>query len=381
MPLNIKSVLKNLSSVRPSGNILGVDFGSSSVKIAALKKTGESFQLAHCGIVPMPSGAKALMEMEMEERAELVKRLKDFLSSAKVRTKPAGVSVMGSSVIVRYVKLPKMPDDELAKSLRFEAEEFIPFDISDVYLAAELIKDVEEEGQVKAESVLVAAKKEIVDERIELLKNIGLDPVMVDVDSFCVNNVYEYCFPAYRDENVMILNIGANMTTLSISDHGAVRVVRDVSFGGGSLSKLVMSAFACDFPKAEALKRQYGIVPSTELETMSEAETAEQVTSALIQSVDDQLLTEIQRSVDYFNTISTASEGIKKIVLSGGGANLKNLDKYLARQIDIPVEIFNPLDFINHPDDAALAENAAAFAVALGLAMRQAGDSKSIRAV
>jgi len=379
MPIDIQSILKKLPSARSSGNILGIDFGSSSVKIAELKKTGDSFQLTSCGIVPRLAGAKTLMEME--ERAELVKSVKDFLSSAKVKTKSAGVSVMGSSVIVRYVKFPKMPAAELAKSLRFEAEEFIPFDISDVYLSAERIKDVEEEGQAKSESVLVAAKKEIVDERIELLKNIGLEPVMVDVDSFCVNNVYEYCFPAYRDENVMILNIGANMTTLSISDHGVVRVVRDVSFGGVALSKLVLEAFACDFPKAEALKIQYGIVPSAELETMSDAETAEQVTSAVIQSVDDQLLTEIQRSVDYFNTISAESEGIKKIVLSGGGANLKNLDKYLARQIDIPVEIFNPLDFISHRDDAALTENAAAFAVAIGLAMRRAGDSNSVRAV
>jgi len=380
MPLDIKSILKKITSIHQGGAVVGVDFGSSSIKIAKVKKTGETFQLTGCGIIPMPLGAKPWIEMMPEEIAEIVKKVKSFLSSSGIKTKAAAASVMGSSVIVRYVKLPKMQDDELAKSLRFEAEEFIPFDISEVYLAAEPVKDIEEEGQAKVEAVLVAVKKELVNERVELINNIGLDPVIIDVDSFCANNVYEHCYPASLSENIMILNIGAQMTTLSISDHGVVRVVRDISFGGLMLSKLVMDAFACDFSQAEALKKQYGIVPSAEIETMSDAETAEQVTSALIQGVDDHLLKEIQKSIDYFNTISTASEDIKKITLSGGGANLKNLDKYLTRQTDIPVEIFNPLDFMKHPDSPVVVENAPAFAVAIGLAMRQGGDSKAIRA-
>lgn len=380
MPLDIKSILKKLTSIHHGSGLVGVDFGSSSIKIVKIKKTGETFQLTGCGIIPLPAGAKPWMEMMPEEKAKIVKKVKNFLSSGGIKTKATAASVMGSSVIVRYVKLPKMPDNELAKSLRFEAEEFIPFDISEVYLAAEPVKDVEEEGQAKVEAVLVAAKMDIVNERIGLIKDIGLDPVIIDVDSFCANNVYEHCYPAYRDENTMILNIGAQMTTLSISDHGVVRVVRDVSFSGNMLSKLVMEAFACDFSQGEALKKQYGIVPSAELEAMSDAETAEQVTSALIQCVDDQLLAEIQKSIDYFNTISTASEDIKKIVLSGGGANLKNLDKYLTRQTDISVEIFNPLNFMKHPDSAEVVENASTFTVAIGLAMRQGGDSKAIRA-
>ena len=284
-------------------------------------------------------------------------------------------------VIVRYVKFPKMSPDELSKSLRFEAEEFIPFDISDVYLSAELIRDIEEEGQPKMEAVLVAAKRDVVDARIGMLREMGLDPMIIDVDGFCANNIYEFCHPDYAGSNVLLLNIGAQMTTLSISEHGTIRVVRDIPFGGNLLSNLVVNAFACDFTQAEAMKKQYGIVPSAELESMSDAETAEQVTMALIQGVDEQLITEMQRSIDYFNTISETGEEVGRVVLTGGGAQLKNLDKYLNRQLDIPVEVFNPLDGIEHPDDAELLENASSFCVAIGLAMRKPGDSSAIRAV
>jgi len=380
MAIDIKSIIAKLTAIHKGGDIVGIDFGRSSVKIAKLKKTGDKYSLELCGMLPVSSAA-AGAEITMEEIDSTVKSVKTFLNSKSVKSGVGATSIMGNFVIVRYVKFPKMSNDELAKSLRFEAEEFIPFDISDVYLSTEIIKDIEEEGQPKMEAVLVAAKKDIVDTRINMMKRIGLDPLVIDVDGFCVNNIYEYCYPDFAESNIMFLNIGASMTTLSIAEHGTVRVVRDIPFSGNGLTNLVMNTFASDFSQAEALKRQYGIVPSAEMETMSDAETAEQVTSALIQGVDEQLHVEMQRSIDYFNTISHSSEEISKIVLSGGGALLKNLDKYLNRQMDIPVEVFNPLDFIEHTDDPEMLKNAPAYAVAIGLALRKAGDSSAIRAV
>jgi len=380
MPIDIKTVIGKLTAIHKGGDIIGVDFGRSSIKIVKLKKTGDKYALELCGMLPVASAA-AGAEITEEEIDSTVKAVKTFLNSKGVKSGVGAASVMGNFVIVRYVKFPKMSNDELAKSLRFEAEEFIPFDITDVYLSTEIIKDIEEDGQPKMEAVLVAAKKDLVDMRIAMMKRSGLDTLIIDVDGFCVNNVYEYCYPEFNDSNIMFLNIGASMTTLSITEHGTVRVVRDIPFSGNGLTNLVMNIFASDFSQAEALKRQYGIVPSAEMETMSDAETAEQVTSALIQGVDEQLHVEMQRSIDYFNTISTSSEEISRIVLSGGGAALKNLDKYLNRQMDIPVEVFNPLDFIEHADDPELLKNASAYVVAIGLALRKAGDSSAIRAV
>ncbi|MBA3052947.1 MAG: type IV pilus assembly protein PilM [Candidatus Omnitrophica bacterium] len=380
MPIDIKAIIGKLTAIHKGGDVIGVDFGRSSVKIAKLKKAGDKYALELYGMIPVSSAA-AGAEITEDEIDSTVKSVKAFLNSKAVKSGVGAVSVMGNFVIVRYVKFPKMANDELAKSLRFEAEEFIPFDITDVYLSTEIIKDIEEEGQPKMEAILVAAKKDIVDMRINMMKRIGIDPLVIDVDGFCVNNVYEHCYPDFAESNTMFLNLGASMTTLSIAEHGTVRVVRDIPFSGNGLTNLVMNTFASDFSQAEALKRQYGIVPSSEMETMSDAETAEQVTSALIQGVDEQLHVEMQRSIDYFNTISGSSEEISKIVLSGGGAMLKNLDKYLNRQMDIPVEVFNPLDFIEHPDDPELLKNASAYAVAIGLALRKAGDSSAIRAV
>jgi len=381
MPIDFKSLLSSITAIHKGGDIIGVDIGRSSVKIAKIKRSGSSLIFRNGGIIPIPVAANPSAEMTPEEYDGIARSVRQFLSSKGIKSGVAATSVMGNSVIVRYVKFPKMSHDELAKSLRFEAEEFIPFDITDVYLSVELVRDVEEEGQPKMEAILVAAKKDIVDGKIEILKSMGLDPLIIDVDGFCVNNLYEYCHPECAEQNIMLLNIGAQMTTLLISDGGVVRVVRDIPFGGNMLTNLVMNTFACDFSQAEALKKQHGIVPSAELETLSDAETAEQVTTSLIQAIDEQLHTEIQRSIDYFNTISASAEEISKIVLTGGGARLKNLDKYLNRQMDIPVEVFNPLEFIQHGDDEELVNNASAFSVAIGLALRKAGDSNAIRAV
>ena len=366
MKFDFKSLLNKVTSISKVGETVAVDLGQSSIKIAKIKRVGDRIQLTDWGFIPNGASQNPTGETNPEEIDKLTKEVKNFVSARGIKSKVAATSLMGNFVIVRYVKFPKMSPDELAKSLRFEAEEFIPFDISDVYLSAELVRDVEEEGQPKMESVLVAAKRDVVDARIGILREMGFEPMIIDVDAFCVNNIYEYCRPDYNGSNILLLNIGAQMTTLSISEHGLIRVVRDIPFGGNLLTNLVVNAFACDFTQAEALKKQYGIVPSSQLEAMSDAETAEQVTMALIQGVDEQLITEIQRSIDYFNTISESGEEISRIVLAGGGSQLKNLGKYLNRQLDISVEVFNPMEFVEHPDDPVLLENASSFCVALG---------------
>lgn len=380
MALNLKKLKESIPFFRTGGDVIGIDFGQSSIKIAQIKVTGGSASVVKCGIIANPSAVKLSAEEAPEDVAAVNKLVKDYLSSEGIKSKFASSSVAGNSVIVRNVKLPKMRTEELAKSLRFEAEEFIPFDVSDIYLAAKPVRDIEEEGQPKTESVIVAAKREIVDQRIERLKAVGLTPVVIDVDIFCVTNLLEYCQPTFNEENAVVINLGAKLSSLSILEHGTTRIVRDIPFGGNLLTNALVNAFGTDFSQAEALKKQYGLVPSVELEKMTDAETAEQITSTLMQSVDEHLLPEIQRSIDFFNTISSAGEEVKKIILSGGGALLKNLDKYLGKQFDMDVVVFNPFEFLEHNIPAEMIELGPAFCIALGLALRKGGDMDAVRA-
>jgi len=380
MPVNLKSIIDKITQIQKSKDTIGIDIGATSIKFAQIKKAGETFEISLCKSVENPPTLSMAAELTPELKEEVIKNIKQTISKEGIKTRSAATSIMGNSVIVRYVKFPKMSPDELAKSLRFEAEEFVPFDISDVYLCTEIIRDVEEEGQPKMESVFVAAKRDVVDMKIDILRNAGLTPVVIDVDSFCVLNLLEQIEPTFVNENAVLLHVGARMTSLAISEHGTVRVVRDIPFGGNLITNFIMNTFACDYSQAEALKKQYGLVPSDEMQSAPEPEVAEQVTNAAIQAIDEHLMPEVQRSIDFFNTISTSGEEIKRIILSGGGSLLKNFDRYLNRQFDIEVNILNPFEHFEHNLPPEVIEAGPMYTVALGLALRKAGDTSAVRA-
>jgi len=380
MPVNLKSIIDRITQIHKSKDTIGIDIGATSIKFAQIRKSGETFEILLCKSVENPPTLVMATELTPELREEIIKNIKQTISKEGIKTRSAATSIMGNSVIVRYVKFPKMSPEELSKSLRFEAEEFVPFDITDVYLCAEIIRDVEEEGQPKMESVFVAAKRDIVDTKIDILRDAGLTPVVIDVDSFCVLNLVEQIQPTFVDENAVLLHIGARMTSLAISEHGIVRVVRDIPFGGNLISNFIMNTFACDYSQAEALKKQYGLVPSDEMESAPDPEVAEQVTNASIQAIDEHLIPEVQRSIDFFNTISTSGEEIRRIILTGGGALLKNFDRYLNRQFDIEVSPFNPFEHFDHNLPPEVIETGPVYAVALGLALRKSGDTSAVRA-
>ena len=157
-------------------------------------------------------------------------------------------------MIVRYVKMAKMSKEELGKSLKFEAEPYIPFNIEDVSLGFHVIGDVVEDGQVQMDTVIVAAKKESVDVRVDILSAAGLQAAILDVDAFALENAFQSTNPISSMENVMFVNIGANFTNMSILEKGVRRVVRDVSIAGGTYTKAIQNQLQCDFKIAEQKK-------------------------------------------------------------------------------------------------------------------------------
>jgi type IV pilus assembly protein PilM len=352
-------------------DVLAVDLGTYAIKCAWIKQEGNKPHLKTWAYIPYKLKPDATPD---EKKAEAIKELKAFLIQKGVKIQEAATSLSGNSVIVRYVKFPQLTKAELNATLSTEAEPFIPFDINEVQLGFHILAQIVEEGQKKMETVLVAAKKDLVTQRLEILQGAGLNPTIIDVDSFALENVYEKVRdPKLEAGATLYLNIGHMVTNLSIIEMGVTRVVRDIFISGNTLTKAVMKATQSDYAKAEELKKLHGVIvdPAEKEKALQEGQREALAVSQAVAAVAKDLVGEVHRSVDFF--LSQGPErSIGRIVLMGGTAKLKNLSKHLSAELKVPVSVLNPFQFLGDTDVPADLEPA--FAVAVGLALRRNND-------
>ena len=361
-----------ISLVKPR-DAFAVDIGTHSIKVAYLKKDGNRFSLQKWGIIPV-SGENSSERSPQDRKNIAISQLAEYLAKEKIPTKNVISSVSGNQVIVRYVKLPKLSREELNKTVRFEAEPYIPFDINEVELGYHILGDVVEDGQKKMETILVAAKKEAVQAKLEILTELNLRPVIMDIDAFALANAYEANGDKTVQETVLIINIGATATNMSIVENSAPRVVRDVLISGNSFTRAIQRSFSCDMKTAEELKSGYGFLVTAEEKEHTLAENqkeALQVSSAITPVAKD-LLAEIQKSIDFYIS-QNPERSIHRVLLCGGSSNLKSLDRFLHQELRITVGIFNPLATLQNGASVP-AESASQLAVAVGLGMRHEND-------
>lgn len=361
-------------------HILGVDIGSYAIKIVLLAEEKGGLALMVWGYLPLGLGLDASAE---ERKARTTDVLRAFLREKGIGLCETATALSGNSIIVRYVKFPYLASREIAAALATEAEPFIPFDINEVQLGFHALGEVMDEGQKKTELVLVAAKKELVSARLDVLREAGLTPAIIDVDSFALENV-----DAKRREPgevvphepdlrhlTLCLNIGHSVTNFSVIENGVTRVVRDIFISGSSLTKAVMKGLQVDAATAEKLKQTHGlIVDAAEMEKAVREGNHEVVgVSQALAVVIKDLVVELRRSVDFY--LSQGSErAIGQILLSGGTARLPHLAEHLSAELKAPVLILDPFSWLSKPPVDLPAAISPAFAVAAGLALRRNGD-------
>ena len=196
-----------------------------------------------------------------------------------------------------------------------------------------------------------------------------MKPVVVDVDAFSIQNLYELNSDDFAQNTILFLNIGSSVTNILITEKGYPKVARDLLMGGYDITRTLMNTLRLEVEEAEELKKKYGIVSSMDLQNMDDPEKAEEV-STIVTNIANELLNEVRRSLDYFHTVSEHEGEINRIVLSGGGSKLRNLEKYLQAQLNFPVEFLDPWKKIKQPEDALIKEKGLDLAVALGTALR-----------
>jgi len=343
--------------------VVGCDVGSSAIKLVELKplKNGE-FQLHVAAVAEL--SPEAIVDGAIMDSSLVVEAVSRLISENGVKNQSFGGSLSGHSVIIKKIQLPTMELDELAESIQWEAEQYIPFDINDVNLDYEVLD--EGVGQDNMEVLLVAVKNDRIADYTSVIVQAGRQPVLIDVDVFAVQNAFEinYGIPT---ETTALINIGASVTNIAVMHEGTSVFWRDVAFGGNQYTEAIQRELSLPREDAERLK----------LGDRVGEHTLQQVLG-VINSVSEDLAAEIDKTINFFLATSSQVERIERMVLSGGAARTVNLDEVIKERFQVDVEILNPFRNIRYDesnfDPEWLNKHASAMAVAVGLAIRTVGD-------
>jgi type IV pilus assembly protein PilM len=343
-------------------SLIGLDIGSRSVKVAEITETKNGRKLRRFGMADIPPGA--IEDGAISDTETVVQVIRQLLKSANIKATNVALSIGGYSVIIKKINVQTMPEEQLQETIHFEAEQYIPFDISDVNLDFQLLGEVENNPS-QMSVFLVAAKKEMVNDYINLATLVGLTPCIVDVEAFALQNIFEANYDI-QGENVALIDIGASKTSLNILKDNSSVFMRDVALGCIQINQKIMSMLDCSYDQAELIK--FG-EPSKKLS----ADELKQIISAVVTD----WCTEIRRALDFFYT-NYPDDPIKRIILSGGGANIAEFRQLLASESAAQVETLNPFNGVvvdeKSFDPEYIRQIGPQAAIAMGLALRRVDD-------
>ncbi|HET7220220.1 MAG TPA: type IV pilus assembly protein PilM [Vicinamibacterales bacterium] len=346
-----------------SKSLVGLDIGSSAVKAVELKPAGKGYKVAAFGSEPVPPDS--IVDGAIIDGTAVVGAIRRVFEGRNIKTKEVAASLSGNAVIVKKIALPSMTEGELAESIYWEAEQYIPFDIQDVNLDYQVLDRGDVGGKSTMEVLLVAAKKEKIADYTGVIGQAGRTAVVIDVDAFALQNAYEVNYGAEPGDVVVLLNAGASATNINILDGQKSVFTRDISSGGNAYTEALQKELNLPFAQADQLKRGQAV----DGVTFDDAKP-------VLRAVTENLMLEVQKTFDFYKA-SAPSDRITRIVVSGGASRAEAFTEMLTERFQAPVELFDPFKKVGF--DAAKfgvdpSEVAPTAAVAVGLALRRAGD-------
>ncbi len=353
-------------------NLVGVDIGTSSIKVCQLKASRKGMTLHRLGYAPLP--AQTIVDGQVMDAGNVTEALARVFHDAKIKQKDVALSVSGQSVIIRKITVPMMTPGELDEQIQWEAEQHIPFDIKDVQVDYQVLRRRPEASQM--DLLLVAAKRDQINDYAQLARDAKLKPVVCDIDAFTVQNLFEQSRGLPPDYTVALINVGASLASLNIVANGISAFTREIANGGNIITEEIQKQLAIPFDQAEAYKCGGGGAPDDPYRAGMVPQQVVQV----IEAVTDSIAAEIQRSLDFF--MATSGEGeISRIFVTGGTANLAALGQAVERRARVPVEVWAPTERVTidakDVSPAMLQTRAAQLAVALGLALRHEKENRA----
>jgi len=347
----------------------GLDISDLSLKIIKLKKRGESLTLASFGEKEIKPGIIQAGEIKDEKKlAETIKEAIKSVKGEKIKTKYVVASLPEKKAFLQVIQMPRMSEEDLKSALIYEAENYIPLPIDQVYLDFQIISPVF--NHLDHLDILIAAlPKKTVDPYLSCLKSAGLKPKVLEIESLAISRAL------IKDEvavsPILLIDIGATRTSFIIFSGRSLRFTSSILVSSGSFSEIISKALKIDLSEAEKLKNEYGL--------QIKGNEGKEVFEALVPALTD-LVQQIRRYFTYYQThashehLPPNGKGVSKVFLCGGGANLKGLTDFLSLQLKIPTELGNP--WINILAESQkefrklLSGESLRYATALGLALR-----------
>ena len=372
--------------------LVAIDIGSSSIKLVQLSELkGGEFELTHFGMMPLAE--ECIVEGSIKKPELVAKALADLIKAEKIQSRYAVSAVAGEAVFIKKIKVPVMSEEELSEKITQEAEQYIPFDIDDVALDFQLLGTVkteeaeefdnsknsefneesqsndsqqedssEEAEEEMMEVLLVAVQRAVIDERTDILLEVGLKPAIIDLNVFALMNAAQLTNDLSSMGVTALIDLGDSFTHINIIQDGTMGYTRDIPVGGDYCTKMLMSKFKVPFNQTLAIKRG----------NFSSDIDEEEVIKIIAQAYK-RVLEEVQKSFEYFGTLSGSK--VDRVLLCGGGSMIRGLDGFFADYLDVPVEILNPMQGVKiNPknfDNSLIDEMGGLSTVALGLATRR----------
>lgn len=343
---------------------VGVDIGASSIKLCQLGHSGGQLRLLHLASHALEP--ETIVDGGVMNASRLVDALQTLFRQERIKEKRVAIAVSGHAVIIKNLTMPQMDQEELEASMLMEAEQLIPFDIRDVYFDVQrLYGSQAPAGQMHV--MLVAARKDYVREYTSVISEAGLEPVVCDVHPFALETAFLHNYEVTSDKNVALVNLGSSKTTVNILSGTTSGLTRELSIAGNSFTEALQRTLMINADQAERFKR------GEKRDLVNDS--GEQKAASAVDEVMDALADEVQASFDFF-AASDLQGAPTALYLSGGATRMPGLLQALQQRLSTPIEIIDPFRTVQlgKVDEKLVAQLAPSSTMAVGLAMRYAGD-------
>jgi type IV pilus assembly protein PilM len=350
------------SAFRPP--VVGLDIGSSSVKAVVLKHGRNGWSLVAAGESPVPDGG--MQDGAAAEPTAVSEAVNQVFDSIRVRRARVAAALSGHAVIVKRLSLPTMSQAELSEAIPWEAEQYIPFDLAEVQLDYQVVNTQIDPNKSTLDVLLVAAKKDRIEDRSSVIMQTGRRPVVIDIEAFALANAYQMNYPERTDPFSALIHVGRSVTIVCLLERGEPVFTRDISIGGQvHLDGLVRELGPQGVDDLTGKRILHGQLPN---------DVNQDTVSTVLRDASTQLVMEIRKTIDFYRATAPIDR-LSRIVLSGGAWQAAGLVDMLASEFGAPVDVFDPFRRVTKPTRGIGADTVGpAYAVAVGLAMRAEGD-------
>lgn len=344
-----------------SKKVIGLDIGTSTIKLAELNVTNTGAELISFGFTPTPNNS--INGGEIANAAAISVAIAALVAEVKTKRKYASIGMWGTSVIIKKITIPKIEAKLIDDQIKWEAEQYIPFDVNDISLSYHII-----DSSATSETMdilLIAAQRAVVKQYASTITSAKLQVGVIDVSGFALANTFELNYGKFPNETIALLNVGAGNTNFVVIHNGQVVFCRDIPMGGNNYTGEIQKELGISFSEAESMK----------LSAVARSEVPEEV-HTILNSTNDSFTDEVRNSFDFFSA-SSIGLTISKCYYSGGGAGMPGLVDKISEMANISLEPINPFKRIkpaSHLKVGYLQKIAAYSPLAIGLGIRKVDD-------